>query len=299
MKYFALNVECSRETFENVAKDIARYMFDHDYRPYRIRDSMFNCMPVYVDGHMTFFCQASKTDRYTAITLEQMDEIVQIFDSHRAEYAVQEDANTMIAWSGTRSKRGYLHWYRVTDEGFLSGDYTKQSVPEGLRDADAFLLNKARIVTMSVLDAYIPATHDAAELFHVTSVECLRSAEINLKEYKLYGMDENTAQTLCIRRFGETASLDYDKGCVYASLDGGTELSDEDCELSDEGCALDEAVASYLGVDRDRVYTFTNDTDQAFPDMIMVMVYPEDVTVSHNYTDEDEECDDDVEEDEE
>lgn len=277
MKYFALNVECSREVFENVAKEIARYMFDHDHRPYRIRDSMFNYMPVYVDGHMTFFCQASKTDHYTAIPLAQMDEIVQIFDSHRAEYAVQEDANTMIAWSGTRSKRGYLHWYRVSDEGFLSGDYMKESVPDNLCDAGAFLLSKARMVTMSVLDAYIPATHDAADLFHVTSVECFKNAEINLNKYTLYGMDEKTAQALCVKRFGETASIDYGNGCVYASLDDGTELSDEDCELSDEGYALNEAIASYLDVDRDRVYTFTNDIDQDFPDMIMVMVYPDNV----------------------
>ena len=276
MKYFALNVECSREVFENIAKEIARYMFDHDHRPYRIRDSMFNYMPVYVDGHMTFFCQASKTDHYTAIPLEQMDEIVQIFDSHRAEYAVQEDVNTMIGWSGTRSKRGYLHWYRVSDEAFLSGDCMKESVPDNLRDADAFILNKARMVTMSVLDAYISATHDTEELFHATSVECFKHTEVNLNEYKLYGMNYKTAQALCVKRFGETASIDYDKGCVYVSLDGGTELSDEDCELVDDGYALDEAIASYLGVDRKRVYTFTNDTDQDFPDMIMVMVHPDD-----------------------
>lgn len=272
MKYFALNVECSREVFENIAKEIARYMFDHNYRPYCIHDSMFNCMPVYVDGHMTFFCQASKTDHYAAISLEQMDEIVQIFDSHRAEYAVQEDVNTMIGWSGTRSKRGYLHWYRVSDEAFLSGDCMKESVPDNLRDADAFILNKARMVTMSVLDAYISATHDAEELFHATSVECFKHTEVNLNEYKLYGMNYKTAQALCVKRFGETASIDYDKGCVYVSLDGGTELSDEDCELVDDGYALDEAIASYLDVDRKRVYTFTNDTDQDFPNLIMALV---------------------------
>lgn len=289
MKYFALNVECSRESFENVAKEIARYMFDHDHRPYLIRDSMFNYMPVYVDGHMTFFCQASKTDHYTAIPLAQMDEIVQIFDNHRAEYSVQEDANTMIGWSGTRSKRGYLHWYHVADEAFLSGDYMKQSVPEGLRDADVFLLNKARMVTMSVLDAYIHATLDAADLFHVTSIECFKNAEINLDEYKLYGMNHKTAQALCVKRFGETASIDYNQGCVYASLDGGTELSDEDCELVDEGYVLEEAIASYLGVNRKRVYTFTNDTDQNFPNLIMALVRPEDTTTHNDDMEEDEE----------
>lgn len=275
MKYFALNVECSREVFENVAKEIARYMFDHNYRPYHIRDSMFICMPIYVDGHMTFFCQASKTDHYAAISLEQMDEIVQIFDSHRAEYAVQEDVNTMIGWSGTHSKRGYLHWYRVSDEAFLSGDCMKESVPDNLCDADAFLLNKARMVTMSVLDTYISATHDAEELLHVTYVECFKNTEINLNEYKLYGMNYKTAQALCVKRFGKTASIDYDMGCVHASLDGGTEPSDEDCELVDDGYVLDEAIASYLGVDKKRVYTFTNDTDQDFPNLIMALVHPD------------------------
>ena len=292
MKYFALNVECSREVFENVAKEIARYMFDHNHRPYRTRDSALNYMPVYVDGHMTFFCQASKTDRYTAIPLEQMDEIVQIFDSHRAEYAVQEDVETMIGWSGTRSKRGYLHWYRVSDEAFLSGDCMKESVPDNVCDADVFLLNKVQTVTMSVLDAYISATHDAKELFHATSVECFKDTEIKFKEYKLYGIDESVAQALCVKRFGATANIDYYNGCVYVDFNGGAELSDEDCELVDDGCALDEAIASYLGVDMERVYTFTNDTDQNFPDMIMVMVCPEDITVSHNYVDENEECND-------
>ena len=272
MKYFALNVECSRETFENVAKDIARYMFDHDYRPYRIRDSMFNCMPVYVDGHMTFFCQASKTDRYTAITLEQMDEIVQIFDSHRAEYAAQEDANTMIAWSGTRSKRGYLHWYRVTDEGFLSGDYMKCSVSEYTEVADNYLLDKARAITLSFLITYHDSVKEAYKIFDNILVSVLKNEEINLDEYKLYGMTEWTAQALCVKKYGKTVDIDYDMGCVNVNFSNEEDRNNIVCEND----ILDDAIAYHLGVDPHDVRTFCCDGDQLMPNDIMVIVRRED-----------------------
>lgn len=287
MKYFALNVECSRETFRNVAREVADFMINNNHKMYVVhRGNPYYNMPIYVDGHMTFACRASKKS-YCGMSLEQMDEVIQIFDNHRSEYTTQEDCDTMIAWTGTNSKRGYLHWYRVTDEYFLFGDCMKCSVPNNESDAQNVIIDAMRNTTMSVLDIYYENISEAYAVFNSVLLEKLQNAEINLNKYELYGMNEYTAKAIVAKKLGKVVDIDYDMGCVYASFDKDEENDDDECddeeyeddEEEDEydGSVLNETIASYLGVDKKRVYTFTNDSDQDFPDMIMVMVYPDNV----------------------
>lgn len=271
MKYFALNVECSRETFESVSEEVARYMIDKDYQVYCRRGYLCDNMPVYIDGHMTFFCKASKNNHY-GMKLEHLDEIVQIFDSHYNEYTVQEDYNTMIGWTGTDSKRGYLHLYRVSDDGFLSGDYMKCSVSEYTEVADNYLLDKARAITLCFLATYHDSVKEAYKIFDNILVSVLKDEEINLDEYKLYGMTEWTAQALCVKKYGKTVDIDYDMGCVHVDFSHEEDRNNIVCEND----ILDDAIAYHLGVDPHDVRTFCCDGDQLMPNDIMVIVRRED-----------------------
>ena len=121
-KVFSANVRCSQETYNTVANLIANdVVMKYDSADVRA---------LYVDGHMLV---DANTYDYECKN-EAIDAVKNILDMHHISFEVETEPTCIEAWTGTKSKNGYIKFYRVTEHYFMSETEDEIALTEHIND---------------------------------------------------------------------------------------------------------------------------------------------------------------------
>ena len=257
MKYLAVLAKCSEDTYKKVASDVSHYLIDSEYNklPY-----IYCKAPKYVDEQLILVCTTS-SNRYATPKNEYIDKMIEILSLYTNEL---DDFKGIVIWSGTDSKNGYFY-HLYTDEGTIK-DSDRVSIAHDMGSKMDFVENMARTVVGDYIDCRNDKFGEVYNLiyneWYVNEMENVNIDDIPVSKYKLYGMDEDDFCKLSYKLGYGYTTVDYDMGLPQAIVecDGG---KDVDCE---------DIFAKYLNVDARKVYAFTSDTDQSFPNDIMFIV---------------------------
>lgn len=81
-----------------------------------------------------------------------------------------------------------------------------------------------------------------------------------MKEYKVIAMSEKELISILKRNGIDGISLEYDMGCISI-------INDDNCNCTSEA---EQILCKYFKVEK--LYIFCSDTDQEFPDDIMILL---------------------------
>lgn len=255
MKYLAVKGKCSEDAYKAIATDVSNFMLDSGYgRLYGIS----RYAPMYCDGELYLDCRTSANSRSLPKN-DYLDKMIEILGNYTDKF---ETFDAVVMWSGTDSKNGYF--YRLYISNNILREANRTVIVHDAENKSEFC---ARVRESVIGDFSTENNRPFCDVYN--SVERARRAaylesinidDIPVHEYKLYGMSEDDFITLAYELGYGEVSVDYDMGLpsVWA------ENNDCDCET---------IFARRIGVDANKVYAFTSDTDQSFPNAIMFLVH--------------------------
>ena len=255
MKYLAVKGKCSEDAYKAIATDVSNFMLDSGYgRLYGIS----RYAPMYCDGELYLDCRTSDISRGFPKN-DYLDKMIEILGNYTDKF---ETFDAVVMWSGTDYKDGYFYRLYIDNNVLREANHTV--IAHNIRYKSDFCeyIRKFILGNFSTESNYpfCDVYNSVEKARHTAYMESVNIENIPVHEYKLYGMNEGDFVTLAYKLGYGEVSVDYDMGLpsVWA------ENNDCDCET---------IFARRIGVDANKVYAFTSDTDQSFPNDIMFLVH--------------------------